>query len=209
MVFVSTLGGAWLEKNFAIFLSHILSLVSQLNSKATQTQIDAVCCRRCVSFILRATIGGLLGEKAQIAAAKDICQAIWKLKKVVGMDQLKVWLTSDRGTTPLKKQCFCITVSTKIFLKEFIIYSCVCMPMFMCAMCTLACGVPKEARRRHQIPRSLSGCEPPSECWEPSPLSEQQMLLTTEPTTSPVPKQKSYRLLMTVPQNSRCDSYKS
>ncbi|XP_027272111.1 HEAT repeat-containing protein 5A isoform X4 [Cricetulus griseus] len=83
VVFVSTLGGAWLEKNFAIFLSHILSLVSQLNSKATQTQIDAVCCRRCVSFILRATIGGLLGEKAQIAAAKDICQAIWKLKKVV------------------------------------------------------------------------------------------------------------------------------
>ncbi|XP_057638417.1 HEAT repeat-containing protein 5A isoform X1 [Chionomys nivalis] len=83
VVFVSTLGGAWLEKNFAVFLSHTLSLVSQLNSKATQTQTDAVCCRRCVSFILRATVGGLLGEKAQIAAAKDICQAIWKLKKVV------------------------------------------------------------------------------------------------------------------------------
>ncbi|XP_041514276.1 HEAT repeat-containing protein 5A isoform X3 [Microtus oregoni] len=83
VVFVSTLGGAWLEKNFAVFLSHTLSLVSQLSSKATQTQTDGVCCRRCVSFILRATIGGLLGEKAQIAAAKDICQAIWKLKKVV------------------------------------------------------------------------------------------------------------------------------
>ncbi|PNI96994.1 HEATR5A isoform 5, partial [Pan troglodytes] len=51
--------------------------------KATQTQIDAVCCRRCVSFILRTTIGGLLGEKAQLAAVKDICQAIWKLKKVM------------------------------------------------------------------------------------------------------------------------------
>ncbi|XP_060243460.1 HEAT repeat-containing protein 5A isoform X2 [Meriones unguiculatus] len=83
VVFVSTLGGAWLEKNFAVFLSHILSLLSQLNPKATQTQTDAVCCRRCVSFILRATIGGLLGEKAQIAAAKDLCQAIWKLKKVM------------------------------------------------------------------------------------------------------------------------------
>ncbi|XP_045425121.1 HEAT repeat-containing protein 5A isoform X6 [Lemur catta] len=83
VVFVSTLGGAWLEKNFAAFLSHILSLVSQSHPKATQTQIDAVCCRRCVSFILRATIGGLLGEKAQIAAVKDICQAIWKLKKIV------------------------------------------------------------------------------------------------------------------------------
>ncbi|XP_072617450.1 HEAT repeat-containing protein 5A isoform X17 [Vulpes vulpes] len=83
VVFVSTLGGIWLEKNFATFLSHILSLVSQSHPKATQTQTDAVCGRRCVSFILRATIGGLLGEKAQIAAAKDICQAIWKLKKVV------------------------------------------------------------------------------------------------------------------------------
>ncbi|XP_021034626.1 HEAT repeat-containing protein 5A isoform X4 [Mus caroli] len=83
VVFVSTLGGAWLEKNLAAFLSHILSLVSQSNPKATQTQIDAVCCRRCVSFILRATLGGLLGEKAQIAAAKEICQAIWRLKKVM------------------------------------------------------------------------------------------------------------------------------
>ncbi|XP_033621011.1 HEAT repeat-containing protein 5A isoform X2 [Fukomys damarensis] len=83
VVFVSTLGGAWLEKNFAVCLSHILSLVSQSHPKASQTHIDAVCCRRCVSFILRATIGGLLGEKAQMAAAKDICQAIWKQKKVV------------------------------------------------------------------------------------------------------------------------------
>ncbi|KAM7155382.1 HEAT repeat-containing protein 5A isoform 2-T3 [Molossus nigricans] len=83
VVFISTLGGAWLEKNFAAFLSHVLSLVSQSHPKVTQAQTDAVCSRRCVSFILRATIGGLLGEKAQIAAAKDICQGIWKLKKVV------------------------------------------------------------------------------------------------------------------------------
>ncbi|KAM5235697.1 HEAT repeat-containing protein 5A [Ctenodactylus gundi] len=83
VVFVSTLGRAWLEKNFAVVLSHILSLVSQSHPKVTQTQVDAVCCRRCVSFILRATVGGLLGEKAQMAAAKSICQAIWKQKKVV------------------------------------------------------------------------------------------------------------------------------
>lgn len=89
MVFISTLGGAWLEKNFAAILSQMLSLVSQSHPKVTQAQADAVCGRRCVSFILRATIGGLLGEKAQIAAAKDICQAIWKLKKVVGMNLLK------------------------------------------------------------------------------------------------------------------------
>lgn len=83
VVFVSTLGGAWLEKNLAVFLSHVLSLVSQSNPKATQTQVDAVCCRRCVSFILRATLGGLLGEKAQIAAAQEICQAVRRLKRVM------------------------------------------------------------------------------------------------------------------------------
>uniref|UniRef100_A0A8C3B5T1 HEAT repeat containing 5A n=1 Tax=Cairina moschata TaxID=8855 RepID=A0A8C3B5T1_CAIMO len=83
VVFASTLGGQWLERNFSAFLSHILDLVSQSHPKAIQSQMDAIGCRRCVSFILRATVGGLLGEKAQIAAAKEICQAIWKLKKVV------------------------------------------------------------------------------------------------------------------------------
>lgn len=85
VVFVSTLRGQWLERNISAFLSHVLDLVSQAHPKVYQTQMDAICCRRCVSFILRATIGGLLGEKAQIAAAKEICQAIWKMKKVVGM----------------------------------------------------------------------------------------------------------------------------
>ncbi|XP_061223600.1 HEAT repeat-containing protein 5A isoform X4 [Neopsephotus bourkii] len=83
VVFVSTLGAQWLERNFSAFLSHTLYLVSQSHSKAVQSQMDAIGCRRCVSFILRATVGGLLGEKAQIAAAKEICQAIWKLKKLV------------------------------------------------------------------------------------------------------------------------------
>uniref|UniRef100_UPI00398F8C3B HEAT repeat-containing protein 5A isoform X3 n=1 Tax=Pristiophorus japonicus TaxID=55135 RepID=UPI00398F8C3B len=81
VAFVSTLGGQWLELNFATLLAHILELVS--HPKATQTQIDAICCRRCISFILRATVGSLLGEKAQIAAAKEICQAVGKQKKAV------------------------------------------------------------------------------------------------------------------------------
>ncbi|XP_038637209.1 HEAT repeat-containing protein 5A isoform X2 [Scyliorhinus canicula] len=81
VVFVSTLGGQWLELNFAALLAHILELVS--HPKATQTPIDAICCRHCVSFILRATVGSLLGEKAQIAAAKEICQAVGKQKKAI------------------------------------------------------------------------------------------------------------------------------
>ncbi|KAH0620555.1 hypothetical protein JD844_021134 [Phrynosoma platyrhinos] len=85
VVFISTLGGQWLERNFSALLSHVLDLVSQSQPKAIQTHLDAICCRSCISFILRATVGGLLGEKAQIAIAKEICQAIWKLKKVVGI----------------------------------------------------------------------------------------------------------------------------
>lgn len=82
MVLVTTLGGQWLERNFATFLSHVLDLVS--HPRATQTHVEAVYSRRCVSFILRATVGSLLGEKAQNAAAKEICQAIGKQMKSVG-----------------------------------------------------------------------------------------------------------------------------
>ncbi|XP_048340698.1 HEAT repeat-containing protein 5A isoform X4 [Sphaerodactylus townsendi] len=83
VVFISTLGGPWLERNFSALLSHLLDLVAQSHPKAIQSQMDVICSRRCISFILRATVGGLLGEKAQIATAKEICQAIWKLKKVL------------------------------------------------------------------------------------------------------------------------------
>uniref|UniRef100_A0A669EGY8 HEAT repeat-containing protein 5B n=1 Tax=Oreochromis niloticus TaxID=8128 RepID=A0A669EGY8_ORENI len=81
VVFVTTLGGQWLERNFGTFLSHVLDLVS--HPRATQTHVEAVYSRRCVSFMLRATLGGLLGEKAQIAAGKEICQAISKQMRAV------------------------------------------------------------------------------------------------------------------------------
>lgn len=83
-MFVTTLGGQWLERNFATFLSHVLDLVS--HPRATQTHVEAVYSRRCVSFMLRATLGGLLGEKAQIAAGKEICQAIGKQMRAVGKE---------------------------------------------------------------------------------------------------------------------------
>ncbi|XP_067876550.1 HEAT repeat-containing protein 5B [Heterodontus francisci] len=81
VVFVTTLGGQWLERNFATFLTHVLELVS--HPRATQSHVEAVYSRRCVSFILRATVGSILGEKAQIAAAKEVCQAIGKQMKTV------------------------------------------------------------------------------------------------------------------------------
>ncbi|GAA6068556.1 HEAT repeat-containing protein 5B [Tachysurus ichikawai] len=85
VVFVTVLGGQWLERNFATFLSHLLELVA--HPRATQSHVEAVYSRRCVSFALRATLGALLGEKAQIAAAKDICQAINKQMRAVGKEQ--------------------------------------------------------------------------------------------------------------------------
>uniref|UniRef100_A0A6Q2YC77 HEAT repeat-containing protein 5A n=1 Tax=Esox lucius TaxID=8010 RepID=A0A6Q2YC77_ESOLU len=81
VVFVSVLGGPWLEAHFSSLLGLLMELVS--HARATQTPADAVCCRRCVSFILRATLGSLLGEKAQIAASKDLCLAIGKQKRAV------------------------------------------------------------------------------------------------------------------------------
>ncbi|KAF4102286.1 hypothetical protein G5714_017086 [Onychostoma macrolepis] len=81
VVFVSILGGTWLETHFSCLLSLLMEWVS--HARATQYLADAVSCRCCVSFILRATLGTLLGEKAQIAAAKEICQLISKQKRVV------------------------------------------------------------------------------------------------------------------------------
>uniref|UniRef100_A0A6Q2ZMP5 HEAT repeat-containing protein 5B n=1 Tax=Esox lucius TaxID=8010 RepID=A0A6Q2ZMP5_ESOLU len=81
VVFVTTLGGQWLERNFATFLSHVLDLVG--HPRATQTHVEAVYSRRCVSFMLRSTLGGLLGEKAQMAAGKDICLALSKQMRAV------------------------------------------------------------------------------------------------------------------------------
>ncbi|XP_051578229.1 HEAT repeat-containing protein 5A-like isoform X2 [Myxocyprinus asiaticus] len=81
VVFVSILGGSWLETHFSSFLSLLMEWLS--HTRVTQCTADAVACRCCVSFILRSTLGSLLGVKAQIAAAKEICQMISKQKRVL------------------------------------------------------------------------------------------------------------------------------
>uniref|UniRef100_A0A8D0A2I1 HEAT repeat-containing protein 5A n=1 Tax=Sander lucioperca TaxID=283035 RepID=A0A8D0A2I1_SANLU len=81
VVFVSTLGGSWLEGNFPAFLSLLMELAS--HGRATQTPGDAAVTRRCVSFILRSTLGSLLGEKAQTNAAKQLCFAVAAQKPAI------------------------------------------------------------------------------------------------------------------------------
>lgn len=82
MVFVSILGGSWLEVNFPAFLSLLMELAS--HGRATQTPGDAALTRCCVSFVLRSTLGSLLGEKAQTNAAKHLCFAVASHKRAIG-----------------------------------------------------------------------------------------------------------------------------
>ncbi|XP_030575487.1 HEAT repeat-containing protein 5A isoform X2 [Archocentrus centrarchus] len=81
VVFVSTLGGSWLEANFPAFLSLLMELASHV--RATQTPGDAAVTRRCVTFILRSTLGSLLGEKAQTNAVKQLCLTVAAQKQAV------------------------------------------------------------------------------------------------------------------------------
>ncbi|XP_069806227.1 HEAT repeat-containing protein 5A isoform X2 [Dendropsophus ebraccatus] len=81
VIFISTLGGHWLSRNVPVLLTHLLDIVS--HPKAAQTPTEVSCARRCISYILRATIGELLGEKAQLEAAREICELIKKLMKSV------------------------------------------------------------------------------------------------------------------------------
>ncbi|XP_071963983.1 HEAT repeat-containing protein 5B-like isoform X2 [Antedon mediterranea] len=82
VVFVRTLGGLWLDRNISVFLTHVLELLA--NPKATQTHVDAVYSRKCVTFIIRSLIGEMLGEKAQVSAAKELCAFIAKQMNLLG-----------------------------------------------------------------------------------------------------------------------------
>lgn len=81
VVLVKTLGGLWLERNLSLFMEHVLGLVA--SPKATQTHVDAVYSRRCVTFILQSTLGQMLGEKAQVSACKELCRIIAKQMNAV------------------------------------------------------------------------------------------------------------------------------
>lgn len=54
------------------------------HGKATHTPVDAAVTRHCISFILRSTVGSLLGEKAQTNAAKQLSLAVATQKQAIG-----------------------------------------------------------------------------------------------------------------------------
>jgi len=77
------MGGVWLERNMSEMLAHMFGLV--YNPRVSVFHVDAVYARKCVIFMLRSLIGGLLSERAQIAAAKEICVVIVKQMNNIGM----------------------------------------------------------------------------------------------------------------------------
>jgi len=77
------MGPQWLEKNLEVFVNHVLELVA--NPKAATTHVDAVYSRKCVNFILRRTVGRLLGEKAQFSALKVLSSIVLKQMNSIGM----------------------------------------------------------------------------------------------------------------------------
>lgn len=70
------LGASWLERNLKLYISHVLGLVN--NTKAVSTHLDAVYSRKCVQFILRSIVGGMLNEKVQLQAARELVHIIDK-----------------------------------------------------------------------------------------------------------------------------------
>lgn len=81
-MFVQMLGGTWLERNVGTLIAHVLDLVT--NPKAANSHVEAVYSRKCVNFILRGTVGKLLGEGAQAAACKEIAHIILKQMNSIG-----------------------------------------------------------------------------------------------------------------------------
>lgn len=74
VVFLTEMGGVWVERHLPTIAKHVLELVA--HPKTTQSHIDAVYARKCVGFIFRSVFGKLLGESAQFIAAKHLCQLI-------------------------------------------------------------------------------------------------------------------------------------
>ncbi|XP_059488458.1 HEAT repeat-containing protein 5B isoform X2 [Neocloeon triangulifer] len=76
VMFVRAVGPEWLERNMQPFLSHLLDLVA--NPKVSASHMDAVYSRKCISHVMRSTLGRMLGERAQLAACKELAILIAK-----------------------------------------------------------------------------------------------------------------------------------
>ncbi|VDN83942.1 unnamed protein product, partial [Brugia pahangi] len=70
------LGPLWLEKNLVFVIKHLMDVIAKCGPLAytnnpTQTA-EVIYMRRCISYILRSTVGIVLGEQAQIAVCRQL-----------------------------------------------------------------------------------------------------------------------------------------
>ncbi|GMS80555.1 hypothetical protein PENTCL1PPCAC_2730, partial [Pristionchus entomophagus] len=74
--FIRSCGARWLERSSGVLSKHVLTLAAKCGTLAytnsSAQQSEAVFMRSCLSFILRSTLGAMLGEAAQLAAAKQL-----------------------------------------------------------------------------------------------------------------------------------------
>jgi HEAT repeat-containing protein 5 len=89
------LGTQWLEKNLTLYITHILNLVN--STRAVSTHVDAVYSRKCVQFILRSIIGGMLNEKMQLQAARELINII---DKCINLGEQTTTTVNSSNTSP-------------------------------------------------------------------------------------------------------------
>lgn len=82
------LGAEWLQKNLNLFLNHILNLVN--NTRSVQNHLDAVYSRKCVQFVLRSIVGGMLNEKVQLEAANELINLIERLSQTTNCQHVLI-----------------------------------------------------------------------------------------------------------------------
>ena len=75
-MFFHEIGTKWVAKYLAGIIIHILELAA--SQKTTVSHIDAVYSRKCVSFILNSVLCGMLPERLQVQAVKELCKIITK-----------------------------------------------------------------------------------------------------------------------------------
>lgn len=90
------LGPVWLERNLSVWIRHLVDLVSKVGvmaqNPALPAYMEVVNMRRCVAYALRATVGAMLGEKAQVTACKEFGALLAEQLNTIGKrDFTRFW----------------------------------------------------------------------------------------------------------------------
>ena len=76
IAFLKRMSTPWVEKHLPAILNHLMDLVG--NPRSSLTHVDAIYARKCVGCIFRVAVCGLLTEKAQLVAARELVNILYK-----------------------------------------------------------------------------------------------------------------------------------